>query len=359
MEPIRIGMLGSGSIARTHADALKQVPQAKITHVYSRNMRNAEMFAKWKGIDNFTDDHRAVIEADLDLVLICLPNDLHAPMAVLALTAGKHVIVEKPLALSLEQAASIAAAADQSGKQVFYAEELPFIPKFSRVKELIAEGAVGKVYMVRQIEKHAGPYSPWFFSREEAGGGALMDMGCHGVELIRWLLGDRDPVSVLALIDTFVHHDKTDLDDHAVINMRFADGVIGISESSWCLQGGMESVLEVQGTTGNIYADLGKGSGVTVYSNEGFGMVADQTRGWTKPIYEHDREWGYVGELTHFMECLRSGKTPIEGLSQGKSVLSILLAAYQSAGTGKTVRMPFEPQGVVAPVDLWKNPLAG
>jgi predicted dehydrogenase len=209
--------------------------------------------------------------------------------------------------------------------------------------------------MVRQVEKHAGPHSPWFFRREEAGGGALMDMGCHGIELIRWLLGGATPVDIFARVDRFVHEDM-DLDDHAIVDMRFPDGTLGISESSWTLQGGMASVLEVFGSKGYAVADLCQGTGLRVFSHDGYGMMPDAAKGWTTPVYDHDRQYGYVAQLEHIVGCIRSGEPPIEGLAEGRTVLSILLAAYESARAGRAVAMPFEPRGVVAPVDLWRRP---
>ena len=353
MDTVRLALAGSGSIARTHADALRQVPGARFEIVYSRSLANAELFAQWKGVPAATDDLERLVASDVDAVLVCLPNCLHAEVGIAALRAGKHAIVEKPLAMSLEEADALAEAEAAGGKRVFYAEELPFVPKFVRVKELIDEGALGRVYMVRQVEKHAGPHSPWFFRRQDAGGGALMDMGCHGIELIRWVLGGATPADVFARIDRFVHAD-CDLDDHAIVDMRFPDGTLGISESSWTLQGGMDSVLEVYGTKGTAVADLCKGTGLRVFSGEGYGMMPDEAKGWTTPIFDHDRQHGYVAQLAHIVDCIRSGGSPFEGSSQGRTVLSILLAAYESARTGRAVAMPFEPRGVAAPIDLWK-----
>ena len=354
MEPIRIGMAGSGSIARTHADALTQIPDATITAVFSRSAANAKLFAEWKGADRYTDDWTAVADADdVDLVCVCLPNGLHAEVTLAALAAGKHAVVEKPLCLTIEQAEALAAAEAASTGRLFYAEELPFVPKFREARALIDQGAVGDVYFVRQTEKHAGPYSPWFFDRAQAGGGALADMGCHGIELIRWVLGDKQPERVSAEIDTYIH--ETELDDHALVTMRFPGGAIGVSESSWCLQGGMESMLEIHGTKGTIRIDLGTGSGVDVYSEDGYGMIPDKTRGWRSAVYSHDREWGYVGEWEHFLSCIRTGEASEEGTAQGRAVLEILLAAYESARTGRSVDLPFAPAGVEAPIDLWKR----
>ena len=356
MDEVRLGIAGTGSIADTQTRALARVPGVGLAAVLSRSRTNAEAFAQWKGIPEHFDDLEEFLKVDMDAVSVCFPNSRHYEVATAAAKAGLHVIVEKPLAMSLAQADGMIAACQKAGKVLCYAEELCFVPKYARVKELVEEGALGEVYMVRQTEKHAGPYSEWFFKRETAGGGALMDMGCHGIEAIRWIKGKAEVVEVSAQLDTFVQGEKTDLEDHAVVTMRFEDGSLGISESSWALQGGMESILEVYGTKGVVKADLCRGSGISIYSDVGYGMIPDLAKGWTVPDYNHDIEQGYVGEMEHFIDCIRNGKPPSEGAGDGKKVLEIMLAAYQSASTGRSVPLPFQPGDAEAPVDLWKKP---
>ena len=356
MEEIRVGIVGTGGIAAVHADALASIPGVRVAAVMSRREANANMFAEWKGVPQSFTDLGKFLAADLDVVSVCYPNSLHCETAIAAARSGRHVIVEKPLAMSLGEADAMIHACRDAGKLLFYAEELPFIPKFRRVKELVDEGAIGEVYMVRQSEKHGGPGNEWFYQRETAGGGALMDMGCHGIELIRFILGGRDVTGVAAQMDTFVHTDCA-LEDHALVTMRFTGGAIGVSESSWALKGGMESVLEVYGTKGVIRADLFEGAGVKEFSEEGYGMMADSVKGWSHAIYDIVREHGYIGEMEHFIGCVRSGETPIEGGAEGRKVLEIMLAAYASAKAGRTIALPFEPANVKAPVDLWKPPV--
>ena len=105
-------------------------------------------------------------------------------------------------------------------------------------------GGIGKPYLLRQCEKHAGPYSPWFWQPELAGGGILMDMGCHSIECIRWALGKPKVKSVMAHMGTYLHRDETKQEDHVIIIMEFEDGTIGQAESSWALKGGMDSTLK-------------------------------------------------------------------------------------------------------------------
>src|SRR5262245_24851348 len=126
---------------------------------------------------------------DLDLVVLGLPNDLHCDATVAAAAAGKHVVCEKPLCLNLAEADRMIDACRRAGVLLMYAEELCFTPKYVRLKQLIDEGALGAVHLVKQCEKHDGPHAGWFWDVRRSGGGVTMDMGCHAVEFFRWLLG--------------------------------------------------------------------------------------------------------------------------------------------------------------------------
>ena len=152
------------------------------------------------------------------------------------------------------------------GLALGYAENLCFSPLYRRARELVRGGAVGRVLWARQVEKHGGPYSPWFFDRAEAGGGALMDMGCHGIEALRFVFDRPHVSSVSARLATTLHSDKTDLDDEATVTPRLANGVTLVSESSWAVQSGMQSALEVHGTDGTLFADLMGETGLRVRS---------------------------------------------------------------------------------------------
>ncbi len=143
-----------------------------------------------------------------------------------------------------------------------YAEELCFTPKYVRLKQLVAEGALGKVHLVKQSEKHDGPHASWFFDTRRSGGGVTFDMGCHAIEFFRWLLGDPSTgakaqiVGAFAQMGTFVHGDKTDGDDEAILLLTFEGGAIGLAEESWTKPGGMDDRAEVFGSEGQAYADV-------------------------------------------------------------------------------------------------------
>lgn len=166
--PLRLGLLGAGWISRTYGAALRGVPEGRAVACWSRSRANAERLAAELGL-GFATDRAEELLPHVDVVCVNSPNALHAEHGMLAARAGKHVIVEKPLAVSLEQGRALVEACRAAGVALAYAEELPFVPKFGRAREIARSGDLGEVLHVWQRETHGGPYSPWFFSREEAG----------------------------------------------------------------------------------------------------------------------------------------------------------------------------------------------
>jgi len=353
-----VGLIGSGFISKTHLDSLRTVPDVEVVAVADVDVLRAEQFATENGIPRFYPSHAALLQdKDVQAVVIGVPNCFHHDVAMDAFAAGRHVICEKPLALSIEHAEEMIATAAAKGLTLAYAEELSFVPKFLKARDLMNSGGIGKPYLMRQCEKHAGPYSPWFWKPAEAGGGILMDMGCHAIECIRFLLGKPRVKSVWAHMGTYLHNAITDEEDHVLVMMEFEDGTIGQAESSWALKGGMDSTLEIFGTEGVVYADLLKGMGLRAFSEKGVPSLGDESKGWTFPDYDWLWNNGYPQEDRHFIECMRSGATPVESGEDGLAVLEIMLAAYHSAGIGQKVFLPFRPKGLnVPPVDLWIHP---
>lgn len=349
--PLRIGLAGAGWISRTHAAALRRVADARVTAVWSRTRERAERFAAEFGCEASSDRVEDLFP-HVDVVCVNSPNALHAEHAIAAARAGKHVIVEKPLATTIEEGEAIVAACAQAGVGLAYAEELPFAPKFARVRELLASGALGGPLYVTQREAHGGPYSPWFFTREEAGGGVLMDMACHGVECVRWLLGKPAVRRVTAHLARARHAERGPLEDHAVLHLEFEGGVGALVEASWALEGGMQSRLEVWGARGYAEADLLQRTGLRAFARDG-GVPFAASPGWSTPPADWLWENGYPQELEHFLACFRRGQTPVESGADGVAVLEILSAAYASARAGRAIELPFRAPGIERAVDLW------
>lgn len=354
MKKVRIAVLGTGFIANIHLESYERfVPQAEVVAVYGRKADRAKAFAEQFGIPSWYDDiDKLLAEEEVDIVDICLPNYLHHEAAMKAARADKHLIVEKPLALTLEEADEMIAECGKRGLKLMYAEELCFAPKYERVRALVESGAVGEVYMLKQAEKHSGPHSPWFYKKETAGGGVMMDMGCHALAWFRWMTHNNPVKSVYASMKTVLH--DTDVDDNTVTLVEFENGVTAVAEDSWARHGGMDDRIEVYGTKGVSYADLFQGNSALTYSTEGYDYAAEkagQTTGWTFTMYEEAFNQGYPQELAHFVDCVLHDKQPKVTGEDGRAVLEMIYAAYASAKSGQKVALPFSAK-VQYPIQL-------
>jgi len=336
------------------------VPDAEVVAVWSRQPKRARAFArKHRVAQVFTRLEDAVGKSGCDVVDVCVPNFLHHRAVLAAAKAGKHVIVEKPLALNLAEADEMIAACRKADVKLCYAEELCFAPKYERVRKLVNEGAVGKIFQMRQCEKHSGPHSDWFYDINKSGGGAIMDMGCHGIAWFRWMLGGRPrAVSVQAHLQTgLIHKGRTRAEENSLVIVEFESGAVGVAENSWAKHGGMDDRVEIYGTGGVVYADLFMGNSALTYSEKGYGYAmekAGSTRGWSFTVFEEAFNQGYPQELKHFIECVREDKQPVVTGEDGRAVLEIMMAAYHSAGTGRKVRLPFRTKAR-KPIDLWRG----
>lgn len=353
---VNVGLIGSQFVSTIHAEALKRVPAARLLAVASPTEAHVRQFARKHEIPHYFTDYSEMLGMEeLDMVVLGLPNDLHAQATIDAAAAGKHVVCEKPLCLNLRDAGTMIEACRKAKVKLMYAEELCFAPKYVRLKQLVDEGALGKVHLVKQSEKHDGPHSAWFWDVKRSGGGVTQDMGCHAFEFFRWILGKQKVETVYAEMDTFVHQEKTEGDDVSVILVRFANGVIGLAEESWAKKGGMDDRAEVHGSLGVAYADLLHGNAIETYSEVGYGYAVEKagsTKGWSFAIYDEIWNYGFPQEMEHFVDCVLHDKPPLETGEDGKAVLEVIFAAYQSVATGGKVRLPLESDAE-RPVELF------
>jgi predicted dehydrogenase len=363
MKPIRVGLVGSQFVSAIHCESLRLVPGAEVLAVASATEANAQAFARRHGVPHWFTDYRKMYEMpELDVVVLGLPNDLHCAATEAAAAAGKHVICEKPLCLNLAEADRMIDACRRANVKLMYAEELCFTPKYVRLKQLVDEGALGAVHLVKQAEKHDGPHAAWFWDVRRSGGGVTMDMGCHAVEFFRWLLGGRDGGkaavrSVYADLGTYVHGDKTQGDDCSTLLLKMEGGATALAEESWAKPGGMDDRAEVYGSEGVAYADLLRGNAIHTYSRRGYGYAVEKagaTQGWSYTIYEEAWNYGFPQEMAHFLACVRADRPPLCTGADGKAVLEVLFAAYASAAEGRRIDLPF-PTTAARPIDLWRK----
>ena len=274
MKDLGVGLIGSGFVADLHAMSLSRVPSVSVLAVAGRDLAKARRLADAHGIPTAYDDYRRVLERDdIDMVCVGTPNYTHREIVVAAAEAGKQIVCEKPLARTMADADAMLAAAAHAAVKLMYAELICFAPKYVRAKQLIDEGALGRVFHIKHGEQHYGPHSEWFWHGERSGGGVMMDMGCHSAEIIRWMYDKPAVESVTAELATYVHGDRTDLDDHALVTIRFEGNRVGVIEASWAKPGGMDDRIDIIGSAGVCYVDLLRGSSLLTYSDVGYGYA--------------------------------------------------------------------------------------
>ncbi|MEE8346710.1 MAG: Gfo/Idh/MocA family oxidoreductase, partial [Dehalococcoidia bacterium] len=316
---VRIGIVGSGFVASLHAQALQQTPDVEIVAAASPNSEHVWVFTHCFDIPHAFIDYRDMLQGDLvDAIIVACPNDLHCDVTLAAASAGKHVLVEKPLAMNLTECDRMIRACRDAAVLLMYGENLCFAPKYVRAKQLVDEGALGDIYYVRQLQCHDGPHADWFWDVNRSGGGVLMDMGCHSIAFCRWLFGNAAVESVSAELGRFVHRKRTKGDDHSLVVMRFApasapkgaDGGIGVAENSWARAGGLDDRAEIYGSRGLTVADLARGSALSTYSDPGYGYTIEKdsgNQGWTQTGFDEAWSEGFPQEIAHFVECVRDG----------------------------------------------------
>ncbi len=355
---VKIGIIGSRFEAEIHATSFQMIPdEAEVVAIASPTPGHARKLADKHGITRvFTDYKRMLAEKDIEMVTIAAPNYLHAQMTIDIAGAGKHVLCEKPLCMTMEEADEMIETCRRKGVLLLYAEELFFTPKYVKAKEMADQGAFGKVYLVKQLEKHFGPHASWFWDVERSGGGAFMDMGCHGIAFCYWFLGRPKIKTVYCQMATHVHAGKTKGEDDSICVLEFANGAVGLIEDSWARRGGMEDRIEVYGEGGVTYANLHMGNALPTYSEYGYGYAVEKaptTKGWTYPVFEELWNYGFPQEMRHFARCVRGKEQPQATGEDGRLVQEVLYAGYQSAAMGGKVQLPFRADGVERPIDLW------
>jgi predicted dehydrogenase len=355
---VGVGLVGSQFISSIHAEALKSVSDAEIIAVMSPTPGNAKELAAKHGIPNhFSDLDDLLAMEEIDMVVIGAPNNVHCEIALKAAKAGKHMVVEKPLCMNLTEADIMIDACKKANVKLMYAEELCFTPKYVRLKALLDEGALGRPVLFKQSEKHDGPHADHFWDVERSGGGVTMDMGCHAIEFFRWLNGRKPIKSVYAQMSTSVHKDKTIGDDNSIIILEFENDVIAMAEESWTKLGGMDDRAEIHGSEGVAYADVLQGNSIQTYSKKGVGYAVEKagnTVGWSFTMYEEIWNYGFPQEFAHFVDCVKNDKKPAVTGEDGRAVLEVIFAAYESAGTNRKVFLPFKST-VDKPYKLWKK----
>lgn len=336
MQGHAVTMLGTGLIGDFYTMTLHgQRSRDHVEVVYSRSDERGKAFAERWGIPQHTTSMLEAVEhPSTDVVVVGLPNFLHEEAITLAADAGKAVLVTKPLGRDADEAKRILDNVESAGVFAGYLEDLAYTPKTLKAISAVRNGAIGDVTWVRSRETHSGPHSAWFWDKDQAGGGAIVDLGCHCIEIIRNFVGkDNRPVEVMCWADTLVHPIRAE--DNAICLIKFESGAVGQFEVSWTFRGGMDLRDEVAGTDGTIWLNHFLRTGYEMYtSGGGAGYVAEKlesNEGWLFPVGDEVAELGYVDMFTDMFDSMESGTDPQETFYDGYVVNTIMDAAYRSA----------------------------
>jgi predicted dehydrogenase len=336
----KISLLGTGLIGTFYTMALHgQRSKDSVQNVCSIPLESAKEFAAKWNIPKFTGSMKECIEdPDTDVVIVALPNYLHKQAILMACAAKKSVLCTKPLAMNGEEAKEILDAVEKAEIFHGYLEDLVYTPKTLKAIQMVKNGSIGRILWTRSREAHPGPHSAWFWDKKQSGGGALVDMGCHCIEIGRSFIGkDIKPVEVMCWAETQVK--PIDAEDHAIALIRYEDGAISQIEVSWNFRGGMDLRDEVSGTEGTIRLDQWLRTGFEVFTtgstNKYVSEKSESDAGWLFPVGDEVSALGYADMFTDMLDSLEQNKKPVETFYDGYVVNKIIDACYKSAKTKK------------------------
>ena len=333
-QPPRVALAGTGYIAHYHARAAKEAG-AELVAVFAIDEAQGERFTRIHGpMRVHTSAADLFADAGVDVVVVALPNALHAPVVIGALRAGKHVLVEKPMAMNAAEATEMLRAAREHDRRLLVGHQWRFDREALYLRARIAAGEIGRVVKTRGYGIHVnwGP-AGWFVDPALAGGGALIDMGVHALDTVRFLLGDPQPVSVAAVLGT--HFGDYEVDDTGVLMVRWSDGAVSIVESGWWHphMDGPEASTQLVGTSG--YAHLFPTQVVRVVGHK----PVEEAPPEFPARREHCDQHTYTGQMVELLAAIADRRDPSPGPEHGLAIMRICDAAYEAARTGRTVEI--------------------
>jgi predicted dehydrogenase len=330
-----LAMLGTGLIGLFYTMSLTaKRSRDKVVVVQGRDPEKTKAFAERHGIPRSTTSlEDAVSSSGVDLVVVGLPNHLHLDAVRAAVRAGKGVLCTKPLGRTAAEAKLLLETVEQAGLFHGYLEDLVYTPKTLKALASVRAGTIGRVLWTRSREAHPGPHSDWFWTKELSGGGALVDMGCHCIEIGRSFVGkDVRPLEAVCWGATQVH--PIEAEDSVVGLVRYASGAVAQFEAAWTFRGGMDLRDEVSGSAGTIWLNHWLRTGFEMYSAPGSGGYvaekAENDSGWLFPVGDEPSALGYDDMFADMLHAFETKRAPVETFYDGYVVNAIMDACYRS-----------------------------
>jgi len=337
---IKFGIIGCGVISNWHAQAVQSIDGAELVGVTDVYEPARVAFAEKYGVKAYDSTDAMFADPEIDVVCICTPSGLHAPLAIAAANAGKNIVVEKPMALTHEEIDTLLAACKDNGVKMAVISQLRFAPGVQALKGAIEEGRLGKIvhadlrmkfYRSQEYYDKGGWRGTWKMD----GGGALMNQGIHGIDILRYLMGPVKSVSALAR--TLVRN--IEVEDTAVAILEFENGALGQIVGTTSINPGSPRVTEISGDSGVITMVEDK---ITAWNVEGElppkdAMFDPNDSADTSNDPTNFAITGHVRQLTDMVDAIRNNRDPMVTQYDGKLPVEIILAIYESSKTGKTV----------------------
>jgi UDP-N-acetylglucosamine 3-dehydrogenase len=341
MKKIKIGVIGCGSIAQhRHLPEYANNEYVEIAAVCDIVEDRVKKVAEQFGAQAYKQYQDLIANTDVDAVSICTPNYLHAPITVAALKAGKHVLCEKPMATSSEEAQEMIQAAEGSGKKLMIAHNQRFVPSHEKARKLIESGEIGKIYSFRSAFGHGGPEGwsadgkdSWFFKKSEAFIGAMGDLGVHKTDLLRYILGEE-----FAEVGSFIEtssKEKADVDDTAVCVLKTVNGIIGTLAASWSYVSKEDNSTIIYGEKAILrLEDDPVHSLIVQYAT---GEVVKYELGGIQTNEEGGQRNSHV--IEEFVDAIVNDTEPAVSGIEGMKSLQVVLAALESNETKQIVKI--------------------
>ena len=335
MSKLRVAIIGCGSIARNrHLGEFNNHQEVEIVAVCDIVASRVEETAQEYNAKAYTSYEALLENETLDAVSVCLPNYLHAPVSIAALNAGCHVLCEKPMATSREEAQQMIDVAKQNDKKLMIAHNQRFVPSHVKARELIASGEIGRIYSFRTAFGHGGPEGwsidgadSWFFKKEEAFIGAMGDLGVHKSDLLRYLLGEEF-VEVASFIESNAK-ENSDVDDNAVCILKSETGVIGTLAASWAYAAKEDNSTIIYGENAILrIEDDPDFSLIVQYKN---GEVINYELGGIQSNEAGGQTTTHV--IDHFVDAIIQDTEPLINGEEGMKSLEVILGALESMET--------------------------
>jgi predicted dehydrogenase len=338
MDKVRIGVLGTGVIIRDfHMLTLQNNPKAKVVAAGNLHAESLERLARDFEIPRtYTDFEEMAGDPNIAAVVIGLPNYVHAPVTIQMLEAGKHVLCEKPMAMTVAEGEQMIEAAQRAGRGLMIAHMWRFDREILWLRDLVASSKLGKVFKAKShaIWLYEGPRpQSWFVQRKFAGGGALADMGVHSIDTLRFVLGGARPTKVFANVG--IHFEDIELDDTATLLLEFEGGIAGLIEAGWyhLYADGLEGYTQVYGTKGYARALPSElHSYVEGVWSVTYPKMPERQQQCDMPMYQ--------AQMDYFIDCVLNDREPTPGGIDGLWAMRVLEAAYCSAEIGQAVAIP-------------------